>query len=309
MRHLVTGGAGFIASHVVDRLIAGGEEVAVVDNLSSGRRENVNPQAAFYQIDIRDRDALARVFEEFRPQVVNHHAAQIDVRKSVADPVFDADCNVLGSLNVILESVRTGVKHFIYASTGGAIYGEPERTPADEDHPVSPLAPYGISKHTVEHYLRMYHANEGLRYVALRYANIYGPRQDPQGEAGVMAIFIGRMLAGKRPIIFGDGTATRDYVYVEDAAAANEAALRVQKVGVYNVGTAVETTVLEIVQGLNGVLGTDLDPEFAPPRPGEVQRIALDARLAQRELGWRPTVSFDEGLRLTADWFRGQQAR
>lgn len=307
MRHLVTGGAGFIGSHIVDRLIAAGEEVAVVDDLSSGRRENVNPQAALHQVDIRDRQALARVFDDFRPQVVNHHAAQIDVRKSTADPVFDAECNVLGSLNVILESMRVGVERFIYASTGGAIYGEPECIPADEQHPVNPLAPYGVSKHTVEHYLRMYEVNEGLRWIALRYANVYGPRQDPHGEAGVVAIFIGRMLAGQRPRIFGLGTATRDYVYVGDVVAANEAALRAEGNGVYNIGTGIQTSVLEIVAGLNAILGTHFEPEFADFRPGEVERIALDAIRAERELGWRPTVSFDDGLRLTAEWFRERE--
>jgi UDP-glucose 4-epimerase len=208
---------------------------------------------------------------------------------------------------VILESVRAGVERFIYASTGGAIYGEPERIPADEQHPVNPLAPYGVSKHTVEHYLRMYEANEGLRWIALRYANVYGPRQDPHGEAGVVAIFIGRMLAGERPRIFGLGTATRDYVYVGDVVAANEAALRAEGNGVYNIGTGIQTSVLEIVAGLNAILGTHLEPEFADFRPGEVERIALDAIRAERELGWRPTVSFGDGLRLTADWFRGQE--
>jgi len=216
MRILVTGGAGFIGSHVVDRYVADGHHVAIIDNLSTGFEENINPQAVFYKVDITDQQAVAEVFEKERPEIVNHHAAQMDVRRSVADPAFDAVTNIVGSIHLIENAVRTNVSKFIYASTGGAVYGEPRYLPADEDHPINPLSQYGISKHTVEHYLQLYQVNDGLTYTVLRYGNVYGPRQNPHGEAGVNAIFAGLMLAGKQPTIFGDGSKTRDYVYVSD---------------------------------------------------------------------------------------------
>ncbi len=220
-RVLVTGGAGFIGSHVVDRLVAAGHDVAVVDNLATGRRANLNPAARFYELDIRD-PALGTVVERERPAVISHHAAQVDVRRSTADPLYDADVNILGSLNVLKVAVEHGVRKVIYISTGGAVYGEPEYLPVDEDHPIHPLCEYGASKHAVEHYLYMYAENYDLDYTVLRYPNVYGPRQDPHGEAGVVAIFSQKMLKGETCTINGDGTQERDFLYVADCARANE---------------------------------------------------------------------------------------
>ncbi len=213
---LVTGGAGFIGSNVVDALLDNEHEVVVLDDLSTGFSENINPKVTFYNTDIRDEDKVRKIFESEKPDFVNHHAAQMDVRKSVQDPIFDAQCNILGSLNLILQSIRVGVQKFIYISTGGAVYGEPQYLPVDEQHPINPISQYGISKHTVEHYLYSYNVNYGLKYTVLRYPNVYGPRQNPHGEAGVIAIFTQKMLDNQQPTIFGDGSQTRDYTFVED---------------------------------------------------------------------------------------------
>ncbi|MEW6399103.1 MAG: NAD-dependent epimerase/dehydratase family protein [Bacillota bacterium] len=301
-RVLVTGGAGFIGSHLVEALLARGHQVAVVDNLSTGRRENVPSGADFQAVDIGDPVRVGEVFERFRPEIVYHLAAQTSVRRSTGDPAGDASTNVVGSINVLDASVRTGVEKVVYASSGGAIYGEPDGLPVREDHPVRPLSPYGLSKYVVELYLRLYRDNHGLRYSVLRYPNVYGPRQDPYGEAGVVAIFSRTLLAGERPVIFGDGRQTRDYVYVADVVEASLLCLERGDDAVYNLGWGREVSVLELLASLQEVLGTDVPPRHDPPRPGEVSRICLDASRAKEELGWQPTTPLAEGLRLTARW-------
>ena len=304
MRILVTGGAGFIGSNVVDRFVALGHEVMVLDDLSSGFPEFVNPAARFEHASVTDGDAIERVFAAFRPELVDHHAAQIDVRRSVSDPVFDASVNVLGGLRLLDACRRHGVKKFVYASTGGAIYGEGRQLPATEEHPINPEAPYGASKHALEHYLYIAKLLHGLDYTALRYPNVYGPRQNPHGEAGVNAIFIGLMLHGKRPRIFGTGDQVRDYVFVSDVVDANVLALDRASGEIVNIGTGVGTSVNDIVRELNGILGTTIDPIYEAPRAGEVQRIYLDASKARRILGWEPKTPFRDGLRTTVEWSR-----
>jgi UDP-glucose 4-epimerase len=303
MKVLVTGGAGFIASHVVDALVAEGHQVVIVDDLSTGRASNINPNATFVRMDIRD-PALLGVFERERPQAVNHHAAQMDVRRSIVDPLFDASVNVLGSLNVIECAKATGVEHVTYISTGGAVYGEPQYVPCDEGHPVNPICQYGASKHTVEHYLFMYHHNYGLHYTVLRYPNVYGPRQDPHGEAGVVAIFTGQMLRGDGVVINGDGNQVRDFVYVGDCARANLLALSVRPTGIFNLGWGRGTTVNEVFTALAGATGYALSPVHAPAKLGETRAIFLDASRARAVLGWQPTVSLTDGLVATVGYFR-----
>ena len=254
LKILVTGGAGFIGSHVVDALLEAGHEVVIVDDLSTGRASNINPRARFYRMDIRD-PHLSEVFEQERFDIVNHHAAQMDVRKSVADPLFDADVNIRGSLNLLECARKSGVRKIVYISTGGAVYGEPEYLPCDEAHPVNPICPYGASKHTVEHYLYMYRVLYGLAYAVLRYPNVYGPRQDPNGEAGVVAIFIGQMLAGKQPTIFGSGEQERDFVYVGDCARANLLAMEDHVQGIFNIGSGRGTTINQIYALLSEITG------------------------------------------------------
>ena len=303
MKFLVTGGAGFIGSNVVDGLIEAGYEVVVVDNLITGKRENVNPKARFYRVDITSPD-LEEVFERERPDYVNHHAAQMNVRKSVDDPMYDAKVNVLGSVNLLELCRRYEVKKVIYASTGGAVYGEPLYLPVDEDHPVNPLSPYGVTKHTVEHYLYFYGANYGLRYTILRYPNIYGPRQDPHGEAGVVAIFTEKMLRNERPTIFGDGTQTRDYVYVGDVVTANLLAIDKGDGEIYNVGTGVETSVNELFEFLREAVGVNLEPIYGERRLGEVYRIAITNDKIYRDFGWKPQTPLKEGLLKTIEYYR-----
>ncbi|MEY4070728.1 MAG: UDP-glucose 4-epimerase [Candidatus Eisenbacteria bacterium] len=304
MRILVTGGAGFIGSNVVDRFLELGHEVAVFDDLSSGFREFVNPKARFFQGDLADAAAIDAAIAEFKPEIVDHHAAQIDVRKSVSDPVFDARVNILGSIGLLQACTRHGVRKVVYASTGGALYGEGRQLPATEDHPVNPEAPYGASKHTVEHYLYLWKLLHGLDFTVLRYPNVFGPRQNPHGEAGVNAIFIGLMLEGKRPRIFGDGNAVRDYLFVSDVVDANVIALEKGSGEMLNLGTGIGTSVNDIVRELKVILGFAEDAIHEPPRPGEVQRIYLDASRAKSVLGWAPRVSFAEGLRRTVEWTR-----
>lgn len=304
MKVLVTGGAGFIGSHVVDHYIDQGYEVVVVDDLSTGRISNLNPAAKFYQMDIRSPE-IVEVFEKEKPDFVNHHAAQMDVRKSVADPLFDAGVNILGSIRLIELARIHGVKRFIYISTGGAVYGEPVYLPCDEEHPINPICPYGASKHTVEHYLYMYNINYGLNYTVIRYPNVYGPRQDPNGEAGVVAIFTGLMLEGKQAYINGDGEQERDFVYVSDCARANILATEMTTgSGIYNVGSGQGTTINEIFQHLKQITAYPLDEIHAPAKLGETRRIYLKADKIRRELGWEPTVDLHQGLEKTVDYFR-----
>lgn len=304
MRILVTGGAGFIGSNVADRFVELGHDVAVFDNLSSGFREFVPAKARFYEGDLADPLAVDAAIADFRPEIVDHHAAQIDVRHSVADPLFDARVNVLGSIGLMQACRAHGVRKIVYASTGGALYGEGRVLPATEDHPVNPEAPYGASKHTVEHYLYIWRLLHGLDYTVLRYPNVYGPRQNPHGEAGVNAIFIGLMLAGRRPRIFGDGTAVRDYLYVDDVVEGNVLALEQGGGEMLNLGTGLGTSVNDIVRELQAITGFREDAIHEPARPGEVQRIYLDASRAKRVLGWEPRVTFPEGLRRTVEWSR-----
>jgi UDP-glucose 4-epimerase len=306
MRALVTGGAGFIGSNLVDALLARGDEVTVVDNLSTGRRENLSSALAagaeLVELDIREAGALADRAAQARPEVVFHLAAQIDVRKSLEDPAFDASINVGGTANVLEAARAAGSPRIVFVSTGGAIYGEGEgqQLPLDESTPIAPLSAYGQSKFAAEGYLSLYERLYGLSTVSLRLGNVYGPRQDPLGEAGVIAIFCGRLGAGERPTVFGDGKQTRDYIYVGDVVAAALAAAESRFSGPVNIGTGVETDVLELAAKLGELGGNEgFEPEFAPPRAGEVQRISLDAGRAGRELGWRAETGLEEGLRLT----------
>jgi UDP-glucose 4-epimerase len=297
VRAIVTGGAGFIGSHVVEALLARGDDVTVVDDLSRGRRENVPESARLVVGDIRS--GLEEVFDDARPEVCFHLAAQVDVRVSVERPADDADVNVLGTL-AVLEGSRRHRTQVVFSSSGGAIYGECNG-PAPESAERRPLAPYGVSKLAGEEYLAAYNRLYGTGHVSLRYGNVYGPRQDPHGEAGVVAIFLGRLAAGEAPSIFGDGRQTRDYVYAGDVARASLAAVGRQG-GVLNVGTGTETSVLELYELCRGVAGSSLEAVEAPARLGELQRSVLDVSLAERELGWRPEVSLEDGLRRTWEW-------
>lgn len=300
---LVTGGAGFIGSHVVDAYVDAGHDVTVVDNLATGKRENVNPAATFYEVDIRD-EKLAAVFAQERPEVVNHHAAQASVPHSVARPGYDAEINILGSLNLLEQARQHGVQRVIYASTGGAVYGEPQYLPCDEAHPIRPLSPYGASKHAVEHYLQLYQQLYGLGYTILRYANVYGPRQDPHGEAGVVSIFTDRMLAGEPAVVHGDGLQERDFVYVGDCARANLAALEQGQNGIFNIGTGAVTTINDLFDRLAAITGYDCPRQHGPERLGDIYRSFLSAERAARELGWRPVFTLEDGLRETVAYFR-----
>jgi UDP-glucose 4-epimerase len=299
---LVTGGAGFVGSHVADAYLAAGHQVVVVDNLSTGRAENVPTTAAFYPLDVRA-PQLAEVFERERPEVVNHHAAQASVAASVADPRTDADVNVVGTVHLLTLCARFGVRRVVFASTGGAIYGDPHRLPVAEDHPCTPLSPYGTSKLAAEAYVRLF-GQMGMSWAILRYGNVYGPRQDPSGEAGVVAIFARAMLDGRTPTIFGDGEQTRDFVYVDDVARANLLATEAEGSDVVNIGTGTETSVAELFRALAALTGFCGRPRFGPPRAGDVRRIALDSSRAARWLGWAPQVPLMEGLRRTVAWLR-----
>jgi len=308
MKALVTGGAGFIGSNLVDALLARGDEATVLDDLSTGRRENLDGALAagarLAEADVRDAEAVAAIAAETKPDVVFHLAAQIDVRRSVEDPAFDAAVNVGGTANVLEAARGAGTRRFVFVSTGGAIYGEGEgkALPLDEGAPAEPLSPYGQSKFAAEGYLGLYERLYGLSTVALRLGNVYGPRQDPLGEAGVIAIFCGKLRAGERPTVFGDGRQTRDYIYVGDVVAAALAAAESRASGPINVGTGVETDVLELARALAELEDAEsFEPELAPPRAGEVLRISIDPGRAQRELGWEAKVGLAEGLRLTLD--------
>lgn len=305
---LVTGGCGFIGSHVTKRYLAAGHRVAVVDNLSSGREELLAAGAELHRVDIRDA-ALEEVFAKVRPDVVNHHAAHLSVARSVREPQFDASVNVVGSVNVLELAVKYGAQRLIFASTGGALYGEPKRSPCDETHPIEPLSPYGVAKYCVEQYVRYFSRMRGLSSVILRYSNVYGPDQDPFGEAGVVAIFCNRMLANEQAYIFGNGEQERDFVYVGDVAEASLLALERGEGGAYNIGTGRGNSVNRLYQVLAEITGCKLPPAYKPANPGEVFRITLDASLARRMLGWQPTVSFEQGLRETVKAFAAARKR
>jgi len=308
MRTLVTGGSGFIGSNLVDALLQAGHEVAVIDDLSTGRRENlegaIGAGAELHELDIRDADGVAGAVGKIAPEAVFHLAAQIDVRRSTADPAVDARINVEGTINVLEAARQAGAKRLVNTSTGGAIYGEGRILPEPEDHPVAPEAPYGQSKFCAEGYCELFRRLHNLSTVSLRYGNVYGPRQDPLGEAGVVAIFCGKLLDGDRPTVFGDGLQTRDYVFVGDVVDANLRAIESDAAGAFNIGTGVQTTVLDIVESLGKQGNGDFEAEHAPERPGEVRHIALDASRAREELGWEAKVSLDAGLERTLDSLR-----
>lgn len=309
MKILVTGGAGFIGSNVVDAFVREGHEVVAVDNLSTGFRENLNPKAKFYEADICDA-ALAEVFAAERPQVVSHHAAQIDVRKSLEDPAFDACVNVLGSINVLECCVRHGVEKLIFASTGGAIYGDVDEShmPVSESYAPRPVSHYGTAKLCVEHYIGLYGILYGLRYTILRYPNVYGPRQNPHGEAGVCAILVGLMLDGKTPTLFGFGEPMRDYVYVGDIARANVLALERADGETLNLGSGKGTTVREIFEGIRELTGFQGEPDLKPIRPGEVRKIYITGDRAREVLGWKAEVELKEGLKRTLEHVKAHRA-
>lgn len=303
MKILVTGGAGFIGSHVANAFVEQGHDVVIVDDLTTGKRENVHPKVRLYVVDIRD-DKLEEVFAAEKPDVVDHHAARANVRESMLKPVLYADVNVSGSLHLLDLSRKYGVKKFINVSTGGAVYGEPEYLPADEKHPVNPLDPYGASKAAFEHYLALYQTNYGLTFTTLRYANVYGPRQDPYGEAGVVAIFAVKMLHGGQPVVNGSGEQERDFVYVGDIAQANLLALARGDGQVYNIGTGMGTSIRHIFAALKVATGYAGQDVHGPAKAGEVFKIYLKAEKARQELGWWPAVELAEGLRRTVDFFR-----
>jgi UDP-glucose 4-epimerase len=305
MKILVTGGAGFIGSNLVDALIAAGHQVAILDNLSTGKKENLNSAAQFYQLDLRDQAKVEATIAEFNPEIISHLAAQIDVRKSVADPVFNAEVNEIGTLNLLNAAVKAKVKKIIFSSTGGALYGEvSKKAGAAEDHPQEPISPYAITKSSVEMYLFAYKVLYNLNYTILRYGNVYGPRQDPLGEAGVIAIFCGKMLKGEAPTIYGNGEQLRDYVYVGDVAKANLLALRKGNNQTFNIGTGIGVSVNELFAVLKKVMKFSGQAKYAPPRAGELFRSVLNVKKAAKELGWRPKVSVQQGLKLTLDWYK-----
>ena len=303
MKVLVTGGAGFIASNIVDALVERGDDVVVIDDLSEGRREYVNPKAKFYQMNICAPD-IAGVFEKEKPEIVSHHAAHILLRRSVEEPMYDANINILGSINVLVNSVRHGVKKLIYASSGGAIYGEPEYLPADENHPINPVSQYGVSKYCAEHYIDLYARQSELKYAVLRYGNVYGPRQNPFGEAGVIAIFARQMMRGERPSIFGPGNKTRDYTHVSDIVAVNLLAMERGENVTCNIGTGIETSDQQIFDAVAEAVGYKQKPNYTPVRPGEIQRICLDCSRAKEEFGWSAKVELKRGIASTVKYFK-----
>jgi UDP-glucose 4-epimerase len=305
MKILVTGGAGFIASHITDAYINEGHQVFVLDNLLTGFERNINPKAVFIKKDIID-PTLSELFEKEKFDVVNHHAAQMDVRKSVADPSFDATTNILGTINLLQNCIKTGVKKFMFASTGGAVYGEQSYFPADENHPTQPLSPYGISKLTVEKYLYFYFAQHKLKYTILRYANIYGPRQNALGEAGVIAIFSTKLLKGEQPIINGSGEQTRDYVFVGDVVKANVLTLSDESCDTYNIGTGIETNVNNLYRNLNKIIGKGQLDKHGPPAPGEQMRSVITSDKIFKKFNWRPSTDIKEGLIQTVNFFRSE---
>lgn len=309
MRILVTGGAGFIASHIVDAFLADGHEVGIVDDLSTGVKENINPKAKFWQGSVTDPDVVGNVVHEFRPEILDHHAAHIHVGRSVTDPLFDATVNIDGTITLMQTLMRAGIcKKVIFASTGGAMYGH-KKTPFREEMMPAPLSPYGVSKRAAELYLGFYKEQYGISFVALRYANVYGPRQNPHGEAGVVSIFSKNILEQKQPIINGDGAQTRDYVFVDDVVKANVLALDSGFSGALNIGTEIETDVNKIFQLVNEAFGTDWKEVHGPPRDGEQKTSSLSSEKAKKILGWKPKVQLEEGIKRTVEWFKKNKSR
>lgn len=306
MKILVTGGAGFIGSNLVDALIDAGHEVAIADNLITGQRRNLNPKASFYEVDLRSPD-IEEVIAQERPDLIDHHAAHADVRESVDDPIYNAEVNVLGTVRLLHLAVKYRVKKVIFISTGGAIYGEPQTLPCTEDHPATPLSPYGTSKLAGEQYLETYRQTFGLDYTVLRYGNVYGPRQDTDAEEGrVIAIFTQLMLAGRTPRINGTGEQQRDFVYVGDCVDANLRAVERGSGQIFNIGTGRAASVLQVAEILRSAIGYQGTFEHAPERPGEVHRIFLDWSRAREGLGWEPRMPLEAGLRETVEYFRGR---
>ena len=309
MKILVTGGAGFIGSHVVDAYLAAGHEVVVVDNLTTGLRENLNPAARFYQADVTDAERMTEIALAEKPDVVNHHAAQVNIRLSVANPVFDTQVNVVGTVAVLEAAAKASAKKFIFISSGGAVYGEASVIPTPEDVPPRPISHYGAAKLAGEQYCHVYHVTTGLDYTILRYSNVYGPRQNPDGEAGVTSIFTHKLLRGEQPTIFGDGSKTRDYVHVHDVAAANLLALHRGSLGVFNIGTGRRITDQEVFEAIARAVGYKGRPAYEDFRPGEVMHSCLDCTRACEVLGWRPTISFEEGVASVVEHSRRNLAR
>ena len=303
MKCLVTGGAGFIGSHLADELITKGHKVAVIDNFSTGKEENLNPKVKFYKTDIQD-SKIFQIFEKEKPDIVFHYAAQINVRKSVENPVESAKTNILGSLNILENCRNFGVKKIVFASTGGAIYGEAKIIPTPEDYPAGPVSPYGIEKLIVELYLDFYKKEYNLDYLILRFANVYGPRQNSRGEAGVIAIFCDKMIAKNQPIINGDGKQTRDFVFVDDVIRANILAMEKNESGVFNIATGIETDINTVFRELKKAFNSKIKEIYGPQKAGEQKRSCLDSSLAKKELGWKPRYSLDQGLEKTINWFK-----
>ncbi|MGB5531075.1 MAG: NAD-dependent epimerase/dehydratase family protein [Ignavibacteriaceae bacterium] len=306
MKILVTGGAGFIGSQVADAFIADGHDVSIIDNLSTGNEKNINSKAHFFKNDIGHPDII-KIFEREKFDVVNHHAAQIDVRKSVNDPIFDANVNILGTINLLQCCIKTRVRNFMFASTGGAVYGEQEYFPADENHPTNPVSPYGITKLTIEKYLFFYKNEYGLNYKILRYGNVYGPRQNPLGEAGVVSIFINKLLRNENPFINGYGKQTRDYVFVEDVVKANLLNLNNESSDTYNIGTGIETNVNELFTKLNIISGERAKEKHGPPAKGEQLRSVITSDKLFNKFNWKPSVKIDKGLKITYDYFKSNK--
>ncbi|MBM4055116.1 MAG: NAD-dependent epimerase/dehydratase family protein [Planctomycetes bacterium] len=305
MKIVVTGGAGFIGSNLVDQLIEHGHRVAVIDDLSTGKEENINKKAEFFNIDICDAKGMEEVFKKIQPDIVSHHAAHANVRKSVEMPVYDANINILGSLNLCQLSKKYQIKKFIYASTGGAVYGDPKHLPANEATPAEPLSQYGVSKHTIEHYLYVFYKLYNLNFTILRYPNVYGQRQSPHGEAGVVAIFSELMLQNKQPTIFGDGSKTRDYVYVDDIVKANIAVLgNIGNGEIYNLGWGKEISDMEVFLAVRRALNSEIEPIMGKKRHGEVDHICLDNSKARKEIKWTPKVTFEEGIKKATKYYK-----
>lgn len=303
MKVLVTGGAGFIGSHVVDAYIEAGHEVLIMDDLSTGKERYLNQRARFYKVDIKSKE-IFEIFDAERPDIVNHHAAQVNVRHSTTNPIFDANTNVIGTINVLEAARLNGTRHIIFSSSGGAVYGDPNYLPCDERHPIQPLSQYGVSKYAAEQYILAYHRLFGLNYTILRYANVFGPRQDPKGEAGVVAIFIGSMLASQKPTVYGSGEQERDFVFVGDCVRANLLAQKQAIVGTFNIGTGIATSINDLYHELQRVTGFLGDPIYADAIPGEVFKTRLEVSKVDNVMGWRPSISMLDGLTQTVDSIR-----